>query len=68
MPKVSDNRGPSHPGYFPDRLGLLIYAIRGGAITNDSEHAVIPAKAGIHLAFKATKKMDSGFRRNDDRT
>jgi hypothetical protein len=25
---------------------------------------VIPAKAGIHLLFKA--KMDSGFRRNDE--
>ncbi|HVU81128.1 MAG TPA: hypothetical protein VHD89_03890, partial [Rhodanobacteraceae bacterium] len=31
----------------------------------DYRSAVIPAKAGIHLAF-AQSKMDSGFRRNDD--
>jgi len=30
--------------------------------------AVIPAKAGIHVAFASKIKMDSGFRRNDEPT
>jgi hypothetical protein len=32
-------------------------------------HFVIPAKAGIHFAFRRVDqiKMDSGFRRNDGR-
>jgi hypothetical protein len=29
---------------------------------------VTPAKAGVHLISRVVEKMDSGFRRNDDKS